>query len=89
MIGVTTCSVMFWIRGLFSFIDTAREDWMSKKGKQDVTREANGGVLPEGVAALPPLKVYTVFFGIICATSGSREFIRSCPSISESNLRKS
>ena len=33
---------------------------MSKKGKQDVTREANGGVLPEGVAALPPLKVYTV-----------------------------
>ena len=26
--------------------DTARKDWMAKKGKQDVMREANGGVLP-------------------------------------------
>ena len=41
-------------------IDTAREDWMAEKGKQDVMREANGGVLPEGVAELPPLKFYTV-----------------------------
>ena len=41
-------------------IDTAREDWMAEKGKQDVMREANEGVLPEGVVALPPLKVYTV-----------------------------
>ena len=41
-------------------IDTAREDWMAEKGKQDVMREANGGVLPEGVAELSPLKFYTV-----------------------------
>ena len=33
---------------------------MAKKGKQDVMREANRGVIQEGVVALPPLKVYTV-----------------------------
>ena len=42
------------------FVEAARGDWEVKKTEEDALREANGGELPEGVAALPPLKVYSV-----------------------------
>ena len=39
------------------FVEAARSDWEVKKIEEDTLRATNGGELPEGVTALPPLKV--------------------------------
>ena len=39
------------------FVEAARRDWEVKKIEEDTLRATNGGELPEGVTALPPLKV--------------------------------
>ena len=43
-----------------SIIEDARVDWEAKTKMQDNLKLANGGVLPDGVKEVPPLKVYTV-----------------------------